>query len=154
MWSEHGPTGLTTQGEHKPPARLSSKSRHSQSKLLRNCLNFCKPPPRFYRIKPVCTCVNEWACLCFCPHKCGKNRPDPWTPHDPSPSRDKTGSGDKVFYLSDKQWSWTRVHAGHWHGWAQSNMKKERFDSIHNLMTHTIDPNQHVWGFDLDNNSN
>lgn len=47
MWSERGPGGLTTQGEPKAKARLSSESRHSQSKLLRNCLNFCKPPPHF-----------------------------------------------------------------------------------------------------------
>lgn len=53
------PAGLTTQGEHKPLARLSSESRHSQSKLLRNRLNFCKPPPRSYGIKPACTCMNE-----------------------------------------------------------------------------------------------
>lgn len=45
MWSERGPGRLTTQGEPRAKAGLSSESRHSQSKLLRNCLNFCKPPP-------------------------------------------------------------------------------------------------------------
>lgn len=81
------------------------------------------------RIKPARTCMDEWACLCFCSHqrealhvkleKKKKKNLDLQNPHD-------RRFRDKLFYLSDKQRSWPRVRASCWHGQAHCQILKKQ----------------------------
>lgn len=143
MWSEHSSGRLTTQGEHKPRADFHQNPGTPKVSYLETVwISVNRPLASNDRIEPVCTCMNEWACLCFSNHKCE-------AVHLKSKKKKKKAQireshmiqvcdsllrqnkfEDKVFYLSDKQWSWPRVRVGHWRGWACCQIWKKRLSFL------------------------
>lgn len=70
MWSKCGPGRLTTQVETKPrPHFHLNPGTPKVSYLETGWISVNLLLTLSDRIKPACTCTNEWACLCSCLHQ-------------------------------------------------------------------------------------